>query len=196
MTTEPNRSTRTPPMSPMRPTTPMRRTPPTTRTPPIAPAAPAPQGPAPPGGPPAALALLDALRARAFPERREHTTVGTSGPGFHVARLWTSGPLWDADPADAAAAREQCVDELAALVAVASLRWGEPVVHDLADALDRSAQGLPVPPPLDLLCGLVPRVYAWSVGARWIAVGAGPLDPGQPCQVLAAIAQGPLPGAG
>ncbi|MGG2460672.1 hypothetical protein ACO0M4_12780 [Streptomyces sp. RGM 3693] len=176
----------------MTPPTPML---PPTRTNPITPAAPAPQGPAPPGGPPAALALLDALRARPFPERREHTAVGSSGPGFHVARLWASGPLWDADPADAAAAREQCVDELAALVEVAFLRWGEPVVHDLADALDRSARGLPVPPPLDLLCGLVPRVYAWSDGARWVAVGAGPLDPGQPCQVLAAIAQGRLPRA-
>ncbi|MEU7640448.1 hypothetical protein AB0C11_30910 [Streptomyces sp. NPDC039016] len=191
MTPEPShRSPRTPPTPP----TPL--TPWTIRTPPATPAPPAPQGPAPPGGPPAALAALDALRARPFPERSEQTAAGTSGPGFHVAPLWAGGPLWDADPADAAAAREQCVDELAALVAVASLRWGEPVVHDLADALDRSARGLPVAPPLDLLCGLVPRVYAWSVGGRWIAVGAGPLDPGQPCQVLAAIAQGPPPGAG
>ncbi|WP_411129704.1 hypothetical protein [Streptomyces sp. x-19] len=153
-------------------------------------------GPEPPGGPPAALTTLDALCARPFPEQREHTAVGTSGPGFHLVRLWAGRPLWDADPADAAAARERCVDELAALVAVVSLRWGRPVVHDLTDALERTARGLPVPPPLDTLCGLVPRVYAWTAGDRWVAVGAGPLEPGQPCQVLAAVAQGPPPGAG
>ncbi|WP_438484259.1 hypothetical protein [Streptomyces sp. S186] len=151
----------------------------------------------PPGGPPAGLvARLDALRVRPFPERTEHTAAGTSGPGFHVARLWATGPLWDADPADAAAARESCVEELAALVAVVSLRRGEPVVHELAEALERSAMGLPVPPPLALLAGLVPRLYVWRDGRRWFAVGAGQAGDGQPHQVLAATADGPLPGGG
>ncbi|MFB7630925.1 hypothetical protein ACFC0M_08240 [Streptomyces sp. NPDC056149] len=159
----------------------------------------APHGPEPPGGPPTALARLDALTSRPFPERRTPTDVGESGPGFHVAPLWASGPLWDADPADAATAREECTEQLAALVAVVSLRWGEPVVHDLTDALERSARGLPVPAPLDLLCTLVPRVYAWRDGGRWIAVGAGPLEPGQPRQVLGAVAarpsgEGEIPG--
>ncbi|MEW1659247.1 hypothetical protein [Streptomyces sp. NPDC093707] len=155
----------------------------------------APHGPEPSGGASTALARLDALTARPFPERRAATAAGESGPGFHVARLWRSGPLWDADPADAAAARAQCTDQLAALVAVVSLRWGEPVVHDLTDALERGAQGLPVPAPLDVLCALVPRVYAWGDGGRWIAVGAGPLEPEQPRQVLGAVAARP-PGGG
>ncbi|MFK0290701.1 hypothetical protein ACIQU6_09500 [Streptomyces sp. NPDC090442] len=193
-TPEPQRSQRTDP------TIPPPRTP-TASAAPTAPAMPgnlavptAPHGPEPPGGPPTeptALARLDALVSRPFPERRARTTVGESGPGFHVAPLWASGPLWDADPADAAAAREECTDQLAALVAMVSLRWGEPVVHDLTDALDRSARGLPVPAPLDLLCTLVPRVYAWRGGGRWIAVGAGPLEPRQPRQVLGAVAAGP-----
>ncbi|MFI1202403.1 hypothetical protein ACH4VR_23665 [Streptomyces sp. NPDC020883] len=153
--------------------------------------------PDPSGGPPAVLAArLDALRVRPFPERTEHTAAGTSGPGFHVARLWATGPLWDADPADAAAARESCVEELAALVAVVSLRRGDPVVHELDEALERSAMGLPVPPPLALLAGLVPRLYAWPDGRRWFAVGAGRAGDGQPHQILAAMADGPLPGSG
>ncbi|MFE6689754.1 hypothetical protein ACFVFQ_25170 [Streptomyces sp. NPDC057743] len=172
------------------PTIPPPRTPtaPTASATPTASAVPtAPHGPEPPGGPPTALARLDALAARPL--------AGEGGPCFHVAPLWASGPLWDADPADAASAREECTEQLAALVAVVSLRWGEPVVHDLTEALEHSAQGLPVPAPLDVLCTLVPRVYAWRDGGRWIAVGAGPLEPGQPRQVVGAVAARP-PGEG
>ncbi|WP_066975216.1 hypothetical protein [Streptomyces sp. NRRL F-4489] len=181
--------------------------------------APAPALPEPRGGPPpgrTALAALDALRARAFPARRERTADGESGPGFHVAPVWTSGPLWEADPADVAAAREECVAQLAALVAQAAARWGEPVVHDLAEALERGAMGLPVPAPLDVLSALVPRVYAWRDDTgRWLALGAdqagadrvGEGEAGAdragedqvglegyatgPCQVVAAVAAAP-----
>ncbi|MCK7626378.1 hypothetical protein MUU72_25285 [Streptomyces sp. RS10V-4] len=111
--------------------------------------------------------------------------------------MWTSGALWDADPADVAAAREECVAQLAALAALLSVRWGEPVVHDLAEALERGAMGLPVAPPLDVLSALAPRVYAWRDGTgRWIALGAdrAGADPGgtdRPCQVVAAVAAAP-----
>ncbi|GGX34267.1 hypothetical protein [Streptomyces noursei] len=199
MTPEPNHGPRPKPTPPPFPTVPTLATAPAAAMPPRGPAHPVPagpHGPEPPGGPPAALARFDALCARPFPERREHTATGTSGPGFHVARLWASGPLWDVDPADAAAAREQCVEELAALVALVSVRRGGPVVHDLAEALERSAMGLPVPPPLELLSALMPRVYAWPDGGRWIAVGAGRPEFGQPCQVVGVIAKGPLPGGG
>ncbi|WP_236573438.1 hypothetical protein [Streptomyces sp. GS7] len=152
-----------------------------------------PEEPQPPDVPPTALRVLDALRARAFPERRERTAAGESGPGFHVARLWESGPLWDVDPAEAEELREACAAELAALVAVLSLRWGEPGVADLAEALERVAMGLPVRPPLELLAGLVPRIHIWQDGDRWTAVGAGRCGPEQPCQVLAAIGEGTAP---
>ncbi|WP_189306530.1 hypothetical protein, partial [Streptomyces albospinus] len=133
----------------------------------------APEAPEPPEAPRPALRVLDALRARAFPEQRERTAAGESGPGFHVARLWESGPLWEVDPAEA----EECAAELAALVAVLSLRWGEPAVADLTETLERVAMGLPVRPPLELLAGLVPRTQAWQDGDRWTAVGAGQSGP-------------------
>ncbi|WP_078894465.1 hypothetical protein [Streptomyces sp. CT34] len=153
----------------------------------------APDARRPPEVPRPALRVLDALRSRAFPERRERTAAGESGPGFHVARLWESGPLWDVDPAEAEELREECAAELAALVTVLSLRWGEPAVADLAETLERAAMGLPVRPPLELLAGLVPRIHTWQDGDRWTAVGAGQCGPEQPCQVLAAIGEGTAP---
>ncbi|MFJ9413233.1 hypothetical protein ACIRPT_03585 [Streptomyces sp. NPDC101227] len=135
------------------------------------------------------LAAIDELRGRAFPARRERSAQGESGPGFHVVRLWEGAPLWDADPADAAEIREDCAAALAALTALLSLRWGEPGVLDLAGPLERVAMGLPVPPPLDILSGLVPRLHTWRTAGRWVAVGAGQGGPEQPCQVLAAIAE-------
>ncbi|MEU9113575.1 hypothetical protein AB0D04_17765 [Streptomyces sp. NPDC048483] len=135
------------------------------------------------------LAVIDAWRGRAFPARRERSVTGESGPGFHVVRLWESAPLWDADPADAQEIREDCAAGLTALTAVLSLRWGEPGVLELSGALERVAMGLPVRPPLDILCGLVPRLHTWQAAGRWVAVGAGQGGPEQPCQVLAAIAQ-------
>ncbi|ARF58968.1 hypothetical protein [Streptomyces gilvosporeus] len=134
------------------------------------------------------LTVIDALRRRPFPVRRERSAAGESGPGFHMARLWESAPLWDADPADAREIREDCAAELAALTEVLSLRWGAPGVLDLAPALERTAMGLPVAPPLDLLCGLVPRLHTWRADGRWLALGGGQCGPEQPCQVLVAIA--------
>ncbi|MGW2632159.1 hypothetical protein ACWC2K_22865 [Streptomyces chattanoogensis] len=136
------------------------------------------------------LTVIDDLRDRAFPARRERTAAGESGPGFHVVRLWESAPLWDADPADAREIREDCAAELTALTAVLSLRWGEPAVLDLSGALERTAMGLPVRPPLDILCGLVPRLHTWEAAGRRVAVGAGQGGPEQPYQLLAAITEG------
>ncbi|MFG2137676.1 hypothetical protein [Streptomyces sp. NPDC048650] len=135
------------------------------------------------------LAVIDAWRGRAFPARRERSASGESGPGFHVVRLWRSAPLWDVDPAEAAEIRADCAAELTALTAVLSLRWGEPAVLDLGGPLERVAMGLPVRPPLDLLCGLVPRLYSWRTDGPWVAVGAGQGGPDQPWQVLAAMAE-------
>ncbi|AJT62252.1 hypothetical protein [Streptomyces chattanoogensis] len=133
------------------------------------------------------LRVIDDLRGRAFPARRERTAAGESGPGFHVVQLWESAPLWDADPADAREIGEDCAAELTALTAVLSLRWGAPAVLELSGALERAAMGLPVRPPLDILCGLVPRLHTWEEAGRRVAVGAGQGGPEQPYQLLAAI---------
>ena len=140
------------------------------------------------------VALIDALLARAFPVRKERFARGESGPEFHVAQLWESAALWEADAADAQEVGEDCTAELAALTTVLSLRWGEPAVLDLAGRLERVAMGLPVGPPLDLLCGVVPRLHSWRAGDRWVGIGAGQGGPELPYQVVVAIGAGAVPG--
>ncbi|MFB6435465.1 hypothetical protein ACFCVY_01590 [Streptomyces sp. NPDC056411] len=141
------------------------------------------------------LTTVDALRRRDFPAQRTHSARTESGPGFHIAALRVSRELWDADPAEVAEAEEELGAALTALVGALSLRWGEPEVLDLSGVLERSARGLPVRPPLDALCGYVPRMYAWRSADRWIAVGVGQGDPVLPLQLLVAVGEGEATGA-
>ncbi|MFI7102162.1 hypothetical protein ACIBK8_22725 [Streptomyces sp. NPDC050161] len=136
------------------------------------------------------LAELDRLRQRPFPEGRERSPTGESGPGFHLTRLWTGPPAWDADPADEQGIREDGAAQLEALTAVLSLRWGEPEEVDLTGILERVAQGLPVRPPLDVLSAAADRLSVWQPGSRWVALGAGYGGPELPAQVLAATGEG------
>ncbi|MFH8570584.1 hypothetical protein [Streptomyces sp. NPDC017993] len=126
--------------------------------------------------------------------RRERFARGESGPDFHVAQLWESAALREVDAADAQEVGEDCAAELAALTTVLSLRWGEPAELDLAGRLERVAMGLPVGPPLDLLCGLVPRLHTWRAGDRWVGIGAGQGGIELPYQVVVAIGAGAVPG--
>ncbi|UZJ32980.1 hypothetical protein [Streptomyces endophytica] len=135
------------------------------------------------------LTTIDRLRLREFPAQRVRSAPAESGPGFHIADLRVSQDFWDADLAELAEAEEEFEAALTALVRALSLRWGEPHVLDLADALERTAQGLPVRPPLDTLCGFVPRMYGWRVAGRWIGVGVGQGDRELPLQLLVAVGE-------
>ncbi|WP_039936519.1 hypothetical protein [Streptomyces himastatinicus] len=128
------------------------------------------------------LATIDALRARDFPAQRR-------GPGFHVADLRVSEDFWDADLTRVEEVLEEFEAELGVLVQVLTLRWGDPRVLDLADVLERSAMGEPVPPPLDDLCGYVPELYVWRVDGRWVGLGVGQGDRELPFQLLVAIGE-------
>ncbi|UNO38628.1 hypothetical protein [Streptomyces sp. MST-110588] len=134
------------------------------------------------------LTAIDLLRARDFPARPTRSAMVESGPGFHIAQLRAGEPFWDADPADVRETAEEFRDELEGLISALCLRWGEPEVLDLSAHLERAAMGMPVPPPLDSLCGYVPRVYAWRADGRWVAVGLGQGEPDLPFQLLAAVA--------
>ncbi|MER0484551.1 hypothetical protein ABR737_40545 [Streptomyces sp. Edi2] len=136
------------------------------------------------------LAAIDRLRLRDFPAGPARSAMVESGPGFHIAGLRVSQEFWDADLAEVAEAAEEFEAELTALVQALSLRWGEPESFDLADHLERSARGLPVPPPLDTLCGYVPRMHGWRVQGRWIGVGVGQGDRELPFQLLVAVGEG------
>ncbi|MGW7022205.1 hypothetical protein [Streptomyces decoyicus] len=136
------------------------------------------------------LTVIDRWRLRDFPAAPGRSALVESGPGFHIAGLRVSQEFWDADLAEVAEAAEEFEAELTALVQALSLRWGEPEVMDLADDLERSARGIPVRPPLDTLCGYVPRMYGWRVRSRWIGVGVGQGDRELPFQLLVAVGEG------
>ncbi|MFE1774615.1 hypothetical protein [Streptomyces sp. NPDC059008] len=135
------------------------------------------------------LTTIDALRLRAFPAQRIRSGLVESGPGFHVADLWVSEDFWDADLAEVAETEEEFEAGLTALVQALSLRWGEPETLDLTPHLERTASGLPVPPPLDALCGYVPLLHGWRVRGRWIGVGVGQGDREMPFQLLVAVGE-------
>lgn len=136
------------------------------------------------------LTVIDRWRLRDFPAAPGRSALVESGPGFHIAGLRVSREFWDADPAEVAEAAEEFEAELTALVRALSLRWGEPEVMDLAGYLERTARGIPVRPPLDTLCGYVPRMYGWRAQRRWIGVGVGQGDRELPFQLLVAVGEG------
>ncbi|WP_206505878.1 hypothetical protein [Streptomyces chrestomyceticus] len=134
------------------------------------------------------LTAIDLLLRRDFPDEPVRSAMVQSGPGFHVAQLRGDEQLWDADPADVEETAQEYRAELEGLISALCLRWGEPEVLDLAGHLERVAMGMPVRPPLDVLCGQVPRVHAWCAEGRWIAVGLGEGGPEMPVfQLLAAV---------
>ncbi|MFG2092554.1 hypothetical protein [Streptomyces sp. NPDC048612] len=133
--------------------------------------------------------VIDQIRLRDFPAVPVRSATVESGPGHHIAGLRVSGEFWDADRAEAAETEEEFTAELTALVQALSLRWGTPETLDLTPQLERSAQGLPVPPPLDTLCGYVPRMHGWRVRGRWIGVGVGQGSPELPLHLLVAMTE-------
>ncbi|MEW9516272.1 hypothetical protein [Streptomyces tubercidicus] len=135
------------------------------------------------------LTLIDRLRLREFPAVPGRSAMVESGPGYHIAGLRVSEEFWDADAAEVAEAEEEFTAELSALVQALSLRWGAPETVDLTAQLERSAQGLPVRPPLDTLCGYVPRMHGWRVQGRWIGVGVGQGARELPFQLLVAVGE-------
>ncbi|MFG2490927.1 hypothetical protein ACGFSD_07670 [Streptomyces caniferus] len=136
------------------------------------------------------LATIDRLRLQDFPAVPGRSAMVESGPGFHIAGLRVSQEFWDADLAEVAETAEEFEAELSALVAALSLRWGEPRTVDLVKELERTARGLPVRPPLDTLCGYVPRMHGWRVQSRWIGVGVGQGGRELPFQLLVAVGEG------
>ncbi|MDX2704769.1 hypothetical protein PV350_18135 [Streptomyces sp. PA03-6a] len=138
---------------------------------------------------PGHVALVDALRARPFPARRERCGAVDSGPGYHITDLRISADFWDADgdPGYRGQVEDDMEAECQALVEVFTERWGAPETVDLAAHLERSFHGEPVPPPLDTLCGYACEAWAWRVGDRWIGVCVGQADPELPFQLVAAV---------
>ncbi|MFE1175333.1 hypothetical protein [Streptomyces sp. NPDC058773] len=135
------------------------------------------------------LTVIDRIRLREFPAAPGRSATVESGPGFRIAGLRVSGEFWDADVTEVTETEEEFTAELTALVQALSLRWGPPETVDLTACLERTAQGLPVRPPLDTLCGYVPRMHTWRVQGRWIGVGLGQGARELPFHLLVAVAE-------
>ncbi|GGX17229.1 hypothetical protein [Streptomyces chryseus] len=136
------------------------------------------------------LALIDdLLRTREFPAQRRRTATGFSGPGYHTAELSGAGEPGGEDAAERVEAREQCVAEHDALVAVLDGRWGEAQVFSLWSLLERSIGGEAVPAPWDELSAGFDSLHLWRADGRWIAVGLA-LEAEGPSYALAAVVTG------
>ncbi|MGW7200174.1 hypothetical protein [Streptomyces chryseus] len=135
------------------------------------------------------LALIDLLRSREFPARRRRTETGFSGPGYHTVELSAAGEPAGEDAAERVEAREQCVAEHDALVAVLGERWGEAQVFSLWSLLERSIGGEAVPAPWDELSAGFDSLHLWRADGRWIAVGLA-LEAEGPSYALAAVVTG------
>ncbi|MFD5101719.1 hypothetical protein [Streptomyces albidochromogenes] len=135
------------------------------------------------------LALIDLLRTREFPAQRRRTETGFSGPGYHTVELSAAEEPAGEDAADRVEARERCVAEHDALVAVLDGRWGEAQVFGLWSLLERSIGGEAVPAPWDELSAGFDSLHLWRADGRWIAVGLA-LEAEGPSYALAAVVTG------
>ncbi|MFJ1646114.1 hypothetical protein [Streptomyces sp. NPDC088258] len=128
------------------------------------------------------LAVIDLLRAAAFPAVRGPTGTGTGGPGYHLVEL-----AGGADP-------EQCGAEHTALVDLLTVRLGEPDFLSLWSLQARITGGEEIPEPWRELSSGPLRLHLWWTEGRWLAVGLaeGPVDgaggaDGPGCRLIAAV---------
>ncbi|MER8000402.1 hypothetical protein ACWEJP_05335 [Streptomyces sp. NPDC004749] len=133
------------------------------------------------------LAVIERLRARAFPARRGPSDVGTSGPGYHLAELARGGGLGDDDGTRRADEADQFDAEHAALAEILTLRFGEPWYMSTWSVQVRGGEGEEIPEPWRELSGGPRFLYLWRVEDRWLAVGLAEADEERPFRLLAVV---------
>ncbi|WP_236244504.1 hypothetical protein [Streptomyces sp. CC210A] len=134
------------------------------------------------------LATVDALRLLPFPGQRGRSSMGESGPGYHIAELATSEDLWE-DVSRREQVAEQYEAERDALSALLAARWGEPQVFSLWSVFQRTLEGEDVPEPWAALSNHVPDLHLWRVDGRWAALGVSQWDTELPFQLLAVVTE-------
>ncbi|MFE4590420.1 hypothetical protein [Streptomyces laurentii] len=133
------------------------------------------------------LAALDALAARAFPDRDERSGFRDSGPGYHVAALATSEDFWEDDGTRRLIVEDQYEAERDGLATLLEVRWGAPRILSLWPVLERSMDGEDIPEPWSSLSCHVPHLRLWRAGERWIALGVSQWDKELPFQLVAVV---------
>ncbi|MDP9864323.1 MULTISPECIES: hypothetical protein [Streptosporangium] len=138
------------------------------------------------------LAVVDDLLALPFPGEGTREGRRSSGPGHHVCVLQASRDFWDDRSEETVEAAEEEIDTaLQALVATLTTRWGEPETIDLWPYLRGED---PAPEPMITLCQLSGTMLLWRLETgRWIALAVGQADPEFPIELLAAVAEAPIP---
>ena len=142
-------------------------------------------------------AIIDSLLSLPFPgERTEQRTrdgYHLSGPGYHVYALHATQDFWDDRSEEIVEAAEKEVDAiLRALVAALTTRWGTPEAIDLVPYLWAED---PAPEPMNQLSGLSSEMLVWQRpdAGRWVGLAVGQQDAEFPIEVLAAVAETPMP---
>ncbi|RPK73308.1 hypothetical protein EES45_30635 [Streptomyces sp. ADI97-07] len=141
------------------------------------------------------LRLIDGMRARAFPPERTSSVSGVSGPGYHTAFLHTEDLRDDrdgagcrdgadrGDEAEHVGHRAQRLAECDALLALLTLRWGEPQAISLWSAQERMSAGEVMPEPWAEVVASCEDVRMWRTEGRWVVLTLHVEEEGPGCEM-------------
>ncbi|MFI8007350.1 hypothetical protein [Streptomyces sp. NPDC086010] len=129
------------------------------------------------------LGLIDGMRTQDFPSERLHSGTGVSGPGYHAALLLGEDLYGEDDASDRAQRRTQCLSEHDALLALLTLRWGEPQLVSLWSAQERVRAGEVIADPWAEPVAGCEYLQLWRVDERWIAMALYRQEAGAGCEL-------------
>ncbi|WP_103759988.1 hypothetical protein [Streptomyces sp. SM10] len=129
------------------------------------------------------LRLIDGMRASEFPSERVPSGSGISGPGYHTTFLRGEYDHGDGDRADLLELRAQCLAEHDALLALLTLRWGEPQMVSLWSAQERMMAGEVIAEPWAEPAASCEHLLLWRADSLWIAVVLYLEDDGPGCEL-------------
>ncbi|MEU9058436.1 hypothetical protein AB0D13_05905 [Streptomyces sp. NPDC048430] len=129
------------------------------------------------------LRLIDGMRTRDFPLERVPAGSGISGPDYHTALLLSEDDHRDGDEADRLELRAQCLAEHDALLALLTLRWGEPQIVSLWSAQERMMAGEVIAEPWADPVASCEHLQLWRAEDRWVAVVLYLEDDGPGCEL-------------
>ncbi|MER6554020.1 hypothetical protein ABT148_22080 [Streptomyces sp. NPDC001725] len=129
------------------------------------------------------LRLIDGMRTKEFPPERVSSGSGISGPGYHTTLLLGEDERSEADEADRLELRARRMAEHDALLALLTLRWGEPQMVSLWSAQERMLAGEVIADPWAEPVASCEYLLLWRTGDRWTAVVLYLEDDGPGCEL-------------
>ncbi|MFJ8864801.1 hypothetical protein ACIRD6_03450 [Streptomyces sp. NPDC102473] len=129
------------------------------------------------------LRLIDGMRTRDFPSERVASGSGISGPGYHTMLLRGEDDHGDGEEVDRLGHQAQCMAEHDTLLALLTLRWGEPQLVSLWSAQERMMAGEVIAEPWADPVASCEYLPLWRADDRWIAVVLHLEDGGPGCEL-------------